>query len=1704
MMKKLLALALCLMLCLQPFSAVGFAAVLTDNGLDELPVGEITEDVAPSSVTPVVTDVVVVPPTPGSDPEPVSPQGEPGDLTLVPPQGDPGDLTLVPPQDDPGDPSEGLLTENAVTSQDPVVPPAPSDEQPLPADPAPFAQGYARVLARVEVKLSGGTKAEVASGDLVYADGMDADGALTVWFALPGGDVVKTQLDAALLQPLAEEETEAFLLAAQEAEEDGQAYARTPQGIALPTSGKRLADAPKKLAEDTPTQPTIDPSQAEEVPTPGQSRAVLAISSISANKATSQVGEKITWTMAATGGQAPLCYNFSIYKEGVAVYTGAQSANASIAYTPTTPGFYVAVGVVRDALNATVTKEGGVVWVDPASPLVIQTVTANTTASKVGEKITWTMAASGGVAPLRYNFSIYKDGVAVHTGASSTNATIEYTPTAPGYYVAVGVVRDALNVSATREGGIVRVDPASPLIIQTLTANKTTSKAAEKITWTMTATGGQAPLRYNFSIYKDGVAVYTGAQSANAAIEYTPTAPGYYVAVGVVQDATNALATKEGGIVRVDPAGAPTIQALTANKTTSKVAEKIIWTMTATGGQAPLRYNFSIYKDGVAVYTGAQSANATIEYTPTTPGYYVAVGVVRDAANASATKEDGIVLVQPANPLSVQTVAVSKTNAKVGEMLTWTMTATGGQAPLRYNFTIYKDGVAVHAGAQSANASITYTPTAPGYYVAVGVVRDATNALATKEGGIVLVDPANPLVIQSVTVDKATVKVGDKLTWKITATGGQAPLRYNFSIYKDGVAVYTGAQSASATIEYTPTAPGYYVAVGIVRDAQGASATREGGIALVNPTTPLTIQTLTVNKATSKVGEKLTWTMITTGGQAPLRYNFSIYKDGAVVHTGAQSANATIEYTPTAPGYYVAVGVVRDAQGVTATREGGIVQVEPAAPTNPLVIQALTVSKATSKIGEELTWTMTATGGQAPLRYNFSIYKDGMPVYTGAQSASATVEYTPLVPGYYVVVGVVRDAQGVTVTREGGIANVQLELTLASPSGAMYIGSTATWQVSVGSNMGNATYTYDIYRNGEKIRTVSDSQYTVCTHNMTGDGVYQAVVTIKSGTQALAVASSAYSLVLSNAPSFSAEAYDLGTSSGVNVSTMNLLGATGYRIFRAEYGNPATRIQLAVVSTINSGVSFYSDATPVKGRVYSYSIQPYAQFNGAPVYGAETSAIHVFASALPALQALNQESKTTTTSDVRFAWRAVPGASGYIVERVRLTPAQPPESATQAIQPTSIVWPSMTAGTKHSFNIIPYIDLGGGVLASGATETFTCDVTAFSALTNVTFSQTANTAVQVMWSPLNTTNQPNYALIDAIAIYRSTSATGTFTRVGTVAKNTAAFLDTGLTPGQIYYYTLCAVRDGMPLGDPYGTTITGLYSAFDSFTPQIVQTTVHRALLIGEKNYPNYTADPILEGPDNDINAMGNVLAGMGSAYAGRITKKLNASRQEIFSSITSTFAGATDQDVSLFYFSGHGITSGNYAGALAPADYNGYANMLITAPQLADALNQVRGTVIVILDSCGSGALIYARGADGLEKVEEAPFNPTQFNQAVVNAFASVAPQARTGELISSKFKVLTACANDQQSWTWGYNVQGGNTMYFGHMSYHLTMGAGLVHGTTTVLASAPADTNNNGIITLREAYNYVAPRVSDGLGQYAQTVMMYPTNEEFNLFTR
>lgn len=247
--------------------------------------------------------------------------------------------------------------------------------------------------------------------------------------------------------------------------------------------------------------------------------------------------------------------------------------------------------------------------------------------------------------------------------------------------------------------------------------------------------------------------------------------------------------------------------------------------------------------------------------------------------------------------------------------------------------------------------------------------------------------------------------------------------------------------------------------------------------------------------------------------------------------------------------------------------------------------------------------------------------------------------------------------------------------------------------------------------------------------------------------------------------------------------------------------------------------------------------------------------------------------------------------------------------------------------------------------------------------------------------------------------------------------------------------------------------------------------TKYRALVIGQ----TYSGENTLHGPANDVTAMQNSL----ECFPGtpfEVTIKRNLKAAEILSNIQSVFGQAGENDVSLFYYSGHGVWSDDpeYQGALL-----GYDNYGVTASQLRSALDRIAGRKILVIDSCYSG--VYAKERNASRSAKSAEDTVTVGSaKEFVDSFISTFSVKKRGSGTYSSYYIITASAEDEESWE---STIGGKTM--GEFTYYFTYGIG------TYL---PADRNNNSVITIQEAYQYACDwllMMSDD-----QHAKVYPAN--------
>lgn len=253
----------------------------------------------------------------------------------------------------------------------------------------------------------------------------------------------------------------------------------------------------------------------------------------------------------------------------------------------------------------------------------------------------------------------------------------------------------------------------------------------------------------------------------------------------------------------------------------------------------------------------------------------------------------------------------------------------------------------------------------------------------------------------------------------------------------------------------------------------------------------------------------------------------------------------------------------------------------------------------------------------------------------------------------------------------------------------------------------------------------------------------------------------------------------------------------------------------------------------------------------------------------------------------------------------------------------------------------------------------------------------------------------------------------------------------------------------------------------------------YRALLIG--NY--YDGD--LPGCDRDANTMENMLKSMTATPYNAITKIIDADADVILSSIPRAFRGAKNNDVSLFYYSGHGAGK---TGDLIGADWYG-----VSFKKLRTELDKIPGDKIVILDSCYSGNAINKGEAEEETEMEA-------YVDAAVEAFSnSVTPKA--GELSKGRYYVITACRKNQTSLSVG-DSQGNS---FGLFTRYFEEACGWDEVGDCSLDMI-ADFNQDGMIALNEAYRKTSALVSawaDGDSKI-QVTRVNPEYSSFVLFGR
>jgi len=265
---------------------------------------------------------------------------------------------------------------------------------------------------------------------------------------------------------------------------------------------------------------------------------------------------------------------------------------------------------------------------------------------------------------------------------------------------------------------------------------------------------------------------------------------------------------------------------------------------------------------------------------------------------------------------------------------------------------------------------------------------------------------------------------------------------------------------------------------------------------------------------------------------------------------------------------------------------------------------------------------------------------------------------------------------------------------------------------------------------------------------------------------------SAYSTVVYSTPLPSMPTNLNVVSSGYNslkISWNSVYGATGYQVSYSRSLN-GPYIALSNVS------STYTTLSNLKTNELIYvSVKAYRTVSYRFVYGSSSSIVS--SRPLPSAPSVSGVSLNTTT--IKLTWSAVSGATGYrLMAYNTLTKS---DIFLKDVEGLSTSIGGLKTGSDPMIRVYAYTLINGEKIL-GAPSSFIHTLPIPEPVSNLKVSSTNVSSISLSWSPVSGAS--------AYEIYRSTSSSGTYLKIGT--SNTISYTSLGLSFYKTYYYKVKA------------------------------------------------------------------------------------------------------------------------------------------------------------------------------------------------------------------------------------------------------------------------------------------------------------------------
>ena len=266
-------------------------------------------------------------------------------------------------------------------------------------------------------------------------------------------------------------------------------------------------------------------------------------------------------------------------------------------------------------------------------------------------------------------------------------------------------------------------------------------------------------------------------------------------------------------------------------------------------------------------------------------------------------------------------------------------------------------------------------------------------------------------------------------------------------------------------------------------------------------------------------------------------------------------------------------------------------------------------------------------------------------------------------------------------------------------------------------------------------------------------------------------------------------------------------GASAYRVLRSTEPD-GTYTKIADIK----GTTF-TDTTAAAATTYYYKVRGYKTVGGDTIVSAFSDAVKA---GLKLGNASGLKAEAAAYNKVKLTWTAVSGATGYKVYRSTSKDGKYTKVGTAT--KNTYIDSSVKTGTKYYYKVCAFKTENG----TDKTSAYTSVVSATAVLSKVSglkVSSSAYNKVSLKWTAVSGATSYD--------IYRATSKSGKYTKVGTATK--ASFTDSSVKTGTKYYYKVRAVIKVDK------TNVTGAFSSLVSVTPALAKVAVKSVTASGKK-----------------------------------------------------------------------------------------------------------------------------------------------------------------------------------------------------------------------------------------------------------------------------